>query len=121
MYQEIKRRKTVCGNNHKLIKIKHNRNRMEKGLAFARKMKTVLGVSAFILLLGLAGSSDFESEYCYTLAGVATESNFIQLEDGTGWYFDEGDVSLIEGKEYKLTIDGKGTSDISDDTIRKIK
>lgn len=121
MYQEIEGREPVYGGNHKLVKIKYKRKKVQRKLAFARKMKAILGISAFVLLLGFAGSSDFESKYCYTLNGVATENNFIQFEDGTGWYFEEDETSLIKGKSYKVTIDGHGTDGTSDDTIHKIK
>ncbi|MEG2018527.1 MAG: hypothetical protein RR128_08730 [Clostridium sp.] len=77
------------------------------------KIKTIIGVSTFIFVLGLAGTSDLESQCNYVTRAVATESNILVTREG-----DELKVSqpLEKGKEYKVTLDA-----YNNETIKKIK
>lgn len=77
------------------------------------KIKIIIGVSAFVFALGLAGTSDLETQCSYVVRAVAIDNNLLLTKEGEKL---EVKQPLEKGKEYNVTLDT-----YNNETIKKIK
>lgn len=83
-----------------------------KGNQLFQKIKVGVGIAAFVLIIGLAGTSDLESQTTYMVKATAVNEHFLVSQEGIEIY---SDIALKEGKEYKVTLDNET------DEMKKIK
>lgn len=75
-----------------------------------KKIKTGVGIAAFIFILGLAGTSDLESQTTYVVDATAVNEHYLVSKEGIEIYSETG---LKQGEDYKVTLDNE-----SDEIIR---